>query len=296
MHTPNAVCERDGRAQTHPEFRRTTAHVGPRAKAPRGKRVGAVVNALEIVRYLGSAGIDQRATDISRDLKLNPSTCFNILQTLVAEGVVSFHPIRKLYRLQDRWAQCVDDDAGIFNLKPEAERLACRHQTFISVWQRSVNDRLVLVFATETALPFEVRVLPGSRAPLFIGSAGRVMAAVSRIPEQQLRTHFGRLRWDCPPPFERYVQDIVTTSRTGWALDRENFARGFVTVSVPLEDMAGQVNYACSATMPSHAWSEARGAGIAADLMALGGSFGRKSAPCKTAPAGAITRQPTAYP
>lgn len=278
MRAPNPGQDEKGSdpAQAKPRSRRKTSLTGARAMIPRGKCVGAVVNTLEVLRHLGNADIDQRAIDVARNLNMNPSTCFNILQTLVVEGVVSFHPIRKLYRLRDCWAQCVQDDEDIFDLKPKAEQLASRHQLFISVWQRSVNDRLALVFTTETSLPFEVRVPPGARAPLFIGSAGRMMAAVSRASEQQLRAHFGRLRWESPPSFERYAEDIVTASQTGWALDRENFARGFVTISVPLKDVTRQVTYACSATMPSHAWSEARGASIAADLIALNRLLGRR--------------------
>jgi DNA-binding IclR family transcriptional regulator len=61
-----------------------------------------VVNAIQILRYLG--GERQRCVRlVARSLRLNPSTCFNILQTLVHEGIVDFEPAKKVYWLRQQW-------------------------------------------------------------------------------------------------------------------------------------------------------------------------------------------------
>ena len=57
-----------------------------------GVTVKPVVNAVRILRYLTQKGAPERAADIARHLAINPSTCFNILRTLVAEDVVDFNP------------------------------------------------------------------------------------------------------------------------------------------------------------------------------------------------------------
>ena len=56
-----------------------------------------VVNAVRILRYLTHTGAPERAADIARHLSINPSTCFNILRTLVAEDVVDFNGRSKTY-------------------------------------------------------------------------------------------------------------------------------------------------------------------------------------------------------
>ena len=56
-----------------------------------------VVNAVRILRHLAHTGAPERAADIARHLSINPSTCFNILRTLVAEDVVDFNGLSKTY-------------------------------------------------------------------------------------------------------------------------------------------------------------------------------------------------------
>ena len=256
---------------------RTTVSVDAHWQRTRGKRVGAVVNAIQILRYLGGEAAPMRATGIARSLRLNPSTCFNILQTLVHEGIVDFEPAKKVYWLRQQWplhpACSGPEDADVLFLKPEAERLASKHQLFVSLWRPSADNRLVLVLAAETPR-FDVRMPVGSRVPMFIGSAGRVMAAASGVSQRRLKTQLEGLRWDRPPTFELYARDLASVRQNGWAVDRENFARGFVSISTPLQDEVGHVKYACSATLPSAEWSEDRGRSIAEDLLAFGRMFG----------------------
>jgi len=242
----------------------------------RGKSVGAVVNAMQILRYLDQVRMPVRSIDIARSLRLNPSTCFNILQTLFQERVVSFDPIGKFYELRQplslRLPQSAQDVDEVSFLKQAAERLATKHQLFVSLWRPS-DDRLVLVLAVKTP-HFNVRMPVGSRVPMYLGSAGRVMAAASDVSLERLKAQLEGLRWDRPPPLESYAQDLVSVRQNGWAVDRENLARGFVSISTPLQDEAGRIKYACSATLPSPEWSEERGQSIAADLLAIGRLLG----------------------
>lgn len=244
----------------------------PVLRGMRGKRVGAVSASLAILRHIGSQTCAVRATDIARVLNLNPSTCFNILQTLVAEGVVEFDTKTKVYWLRDQWWHSVEshDDLDIGDIKQEAERLSRKYQSFVTLWRRAAFDRLALVFATDNPLPFEIRMSPGSRVPLFAGSVGRVMAVVSGLPECQLKSRIERLRWDRKPPFDLYSRDLVAVRRNGWAIDRGYFARGFTTVSAPLMNGRGKVNYACSATILSGEENDVRCPTLGADLLALG--------------------------
>lgn len=278
---------------------RSKASVDAHRRRVRGKRVGAVVNAIQTLRYLGGEAAPLRATDVARSLQLNPSTCFNILQTLVHEGIVNFDPARKVYWLRQQWAvqpaSPPPEDADILFLKPEAERLASKHQLYVSLWRPSADNRLVLVLAAETS-HFDLRMPLGSRVPMFIGSAGRVMAAASGVSQQRLKTQLEGLRWDRPPTFELYARDLASVRQNGWAVDRENFARGFVSISTPLQDAVGQVRYACSATFPSPEWNEDRGRSIAEDLLALGRMFGNGPESRLPSSSGGATRLPASTP
>lgn len=244
----------------------------PVLRGMRGKRVGAISASFAVMRHLADQACALRSSQVAQALDLNPSTCFNILQTLVAEGAVEFDARKKLYWLPQEWWRSIepDDSPDMGGLKQEAEHLARKHQSFVTLWRRTALDRLVLVFATDTPLPFEIRMPPGSRVPLFAGSVGRVMAVVSGLPEPQLKNRIERLRWDRRPPFELYSRDLVAVRRNGWAIDREYFARGFTTVSAPLLNGCKKVHYACSATIPSREGSDIRYSELGGDLLALG--------------------------
>ncbi len=85
----------------------------------------------------------------------------------------------------------------------------------------------MLVLAAETPR-FDARMPVGSRVPMFIGSAGRVMAAARGVSQQRLKTQLEGLRWNRPPSFKLYSSDLASVRQNGWAVDREYFARGFV--------------------------------------------------------------------
>src|SRR5438876_5359402 len=70
----------------------------PKRSAPPSTVVKPVDNAIRILRYLAVIRQSSTVTIIARELKINPSTCFNILRTLVWNGVVDFDATTKSYK------------------------------------------------------------------------------------------------------------------------------------------------------------------------------------------------------
>ena len=66
---------------------------------PQTKLVGALVGGISVLRYLSASNSPLGVTQVARDLKINPSTCFNLLRTLVHEGLVVFNPDTKTYQI-----------------------------------------------------------------------------------------------------------------------------------------------------------------------------------------------------
>ncbi|MBP7568356.1 MAG: helix-turn-helix domain-containing protein, partial [Burkholderiaceae bacterium] len=69
------------------------------SEAPPDKLVGALVSGLSVLRYLAASGSPVGVTRIARELELNASTCFNLLKTLVHEGLVTFDDDTKTYAI-----------------------------------------------------------------------------------------------------------------------------------------------------------------------------------------------------
>src|SRR5215203_5777 len=62
-------------------------------------QVGSVVQAVTILRHLGALAEGAGVTAIARATGIGPSSCFNVLRTLLAEDLVNFDPATKYYTL-----------------------------------------------------------------------------------------------------------------------------------------------------------------------------------------------------
>src|SRR5690606_8616565 len=114
-----------------------------------GKLVGALAAGLKVLRYLSQATSPVGVTRIARDLNLNPSTCYNLLKTLVQEGLVNFDEESKTYTVAlglVELAKGVLEEASYVRLiHPVLEEVARRHNVTATLWQRTRNERVVLV-------------------------------------------------------------------------------------------------------------------------------------------------------
>src|SRR3989442_4853113 len=127
---------------------KTAARAKPKA-APGTVTVKPVVNAIRILRHLTQTGAPERAADIARHLSINPSTCFNILRTLVSEDVVDFNALSKTYSARLRLAQLVEQlvthGQRLQLALPLMRDLAAEFGVTVTLWRRLGVDRIVLV-------------------------------------------------------------------------------------------------------------------------------------------------------
>ena len=89
-----------------------TSDMSDTAKSANATLVKPVSNAIRILRHLSQVGKPERSLDIARQLSINPSTCFNILRTLVQEDVVDFSPLSKRYSVGSGLARLVEGQGG----------------------------------------------------------------------------------------------------------------------------------------------------------------------------------------
>lgn len=235
-----------------------------------GKPVGAVVSALAILRYLASQDGAVSSIQTARALGLNPSTCFNILKTLVAERVVHFEEAGKAYRLGSGLVELAGsalDQVGYTRLiHPELERLAAAWQTPMTAWLRVSNARVMLVDRAEATSAIQIHMRIGHRLPLLVGALGRCMAAHAGFPIDEMRRQYAKVRQDGPQSFEQFLEEVEAARVDGYAVDRDGFARGVTTVSSPVLDAEGTPFLALSAVGLTAQFSDERVAAMAADL------------------------------
>lgn len=214
----------------------------PKAKTAesggRGKRVGALSSGLAILRYLSKNENPAGVTQVARDLKLNTSTCFNLLNTLVSEQLVNFHPGAKTYSvgvgLVELARGAMERSSFVRFVRPHLHEIVADYSVTTTLWQRSGEERAVLLERVDSDAAIRVHMTIGQRLPLFIAALGRVMAANSGLSRAELRLRFNKLRWQNPPDFEEYYREVQEAGERGYAFDVDRYVRGVTTISAPI--------------------------------------------------------------
>jgi DNA-binding IclR family transcriptional regulator len=207
------------------------------AKAVKDSKAPAISRAAAILRLLGKSETPLGLQPIARALGLVPSTCLYVLRALTAEGLVAFDPDTKRYSL----------DAGVLTLarqwlrrdqfadlaQPVLDRLAQKFGVTMLGVQIVGLERIVTV-AVAQAGAFQVSVQVGSRFPALISATGRCIAAFGNYPEGQLEARFNTLRWDDPPSFAEWREQVEQTREQGFGLDEGHYIAGMTVVAAPV--------------------------------------------------------------
>lgn len=215
--------------------------------------VGSVVQAITILRHLGGLAEGAGVTAIARATGIGPSSCFNVLRTLVSEDMVSFDDVTKRYRLGlgmvDLAQQALRGDALVNSAQPVMARLAEEHDAAVGLWRLSSRGRLTLVALSESEAATRIHMVVGQRQPAAAGATGRAVIAARRLDDAAIREAFASLRWSNPPEAEAYLREVREAERRGWAQDIGNINHGVSTVATTISDAAGSLRFVLSASI-----------------------------------------------
>lgn len=203
--------------------------------------VRSVSQAFAILRLLADAG-PLTLSDIGRNVGSSPSSCFNLLKTLVAEGAIERDPHRKKYRLASAWriGSALHDSRAarlVNRAQPGMAGFAQSHETAVGLWKVVSRDRMQLVAHAESNAGMRLTLADNQRQPLGAGAAGRALAAAQAIDESELARRFAPVRWQTGLPFASYVREVNEAATKGFALDSGHAHRGIFTVAVAIADI-----------------------------------------------------------
>ncbi|NIJ35460.1 DNA-binding IclR family transcriptional regulator [Sphingopyxis panaciterrae] len=203
-------------------------------------RVRSVSQAFAILRLFADSD-PLTLSDVSRALGLSPSTVFNLLNTLLAEGAIVREQPGKRYRLADAWRRSGllrDGDARQFidRMAPLLARFAQAHEATVGLWQKMSRDRMQLVAHAESDAVLRIHLARGQRQPLGGGAVGRAMAAASPPGPDEIARLFGAVRWQRPISFDAYVEQVEAAARAGYAMDDGYTHIGICTLATVVPD------------------------------------------------------------
>lgn len=213
--------------------------------------VGSVVNAIAILRHLAdSQALGVNA--ISRAVSVSPSTCFNILKTLVDEDFVEFDPVAKLYTLGTEPARLFGGESPLLAWRQWAidalAGLAHEFSLTCGLW-RVVANRVVLTNVVEGAHATRIHLATGQRLPAHLGAMGRCIAAAQNLDRKVVEQRIAKLRWAEAPTTEAFMADMETARVRGWAMDDGQYLRGVTTIATVVHASGGDVRACMTATM-----------------------------------------------
>lgn len=222
----------------------------PEQNAGTGTFVGAVGNAVTILRHLAHAGRAEGVAQIARATGTNTSTCFNILRTLHTEGLVDFSEQEKLYSLSIgilEFALPVMATNAPDLIRPVLSRVSREEDSLIALWKITAHERLILIDRIVENRIVHIDMRLGTRLPSFVGALGRCVAAERNLDDAELERRFMELRWSNSPEFETYRAQVAQARIDGYAMDHSNLYNLIDIVAAVIQDASGHPRFGISA-------------------------------------------------
>lgn len=215
------------------------------------KPVGALMNGLAILRYLADVCDPVGVTKVAKDLGLNPSTCFNLLKTLVHESLVNFDETAKTYTIGlgivELAKGALERNTDIRMIRPHLQEIADRFGVTATLWQRVKGERVVLLDLAQSDSTIRVHMSIGQRLPMYVAAMGRCFIAASEMTREEIKQKFLSIRWESRPSFDTYLKEIQQARKVGYASDAGCHVKGVTTVSSVLPNDQQQPTLALSA-------------------------------------------------
>ena len=216
--------------------------------------VPSVSHAVTILRLLGKSGKALGVTAIARETGLSPSSAFNLVKTLTAEGLLAFDPLAKTYAIGFGAVDIArmalrGDNAMIHAARAAMQRLADRFDAAVGLWRVADQRRLLLVALAESEAATRIHMSVGQRQPWGAGSTGRVFLVDHNASEAEIRAAFAAIRWPGRISSDDFVAQVAATRAQGYAIDDQSLNTGIATVAaiIPAQDAA--TAYCLSASM-----------------------------------------------
>lgn len=231
--------------------------------------VNSVVQAIAVLRHLGAAVEPEGVTAIARALGLSPSSCFNVLRTLVREDLVRFDPVAKRYALGlgtiDLARRALGRDSVVSAAQAPMARIAQEHDAAVGLWRLSAGeDRLILASLAESAAATRIHMVVGQRQPATAGATGRAMLAWQRLDDAAIASAYAAVRWQNAPGEAAFLHQVRDAEAKGWATDIGQINHGISTVAAVVADGGGAPRFVLSASIFTGRESEAGLDGIGA--------------------------------
>jgi DNA-binding IclR family transcriptional regulator len=187
---------------------------------------------------------------IARTVGCTPSTCFNILKTLLVEHFVELDHDTKAYSLGRGVAgiarHALDPNARFEWMRERIEQLADDWSLTVALWRVQKTSVVLIGYATGFTCT-RIHLTIGQRVPLLLGATGRCIAASCQLSDTDIAAQFASLRWEHPLTLGQYLAEVAQARQKSWGLDEGRHLRGVTSIATPIVDGDDHVRYCLGA-------------------------------------------------
>lgn len=219
----------------------------------------AVEAAIRILTYLSRYRNRNRTlAEISRDLELNKSTCYRILNVLTDYNLINYDRENKKFSL-GTYLIILGSRAQEFNdyLKLAQQHLKelTRQTGHTCVLLEPVADRLAYVAKEEPDTPVRITVNIGQTFPLTSASFGKCYLAFLAEPEAEAiirKVGIKPFTSRSITSYDQFIANLATIRQQGYAVSFEEHTPGVFGISAPVFDSTGKVKMIISCIGLTH--------------------------------------------
>ena len=206
----------------------------------RVKQIDKVVDLLELVARQKTP---MTLTALSRALDMPKSSTFNLIETLLARGVIyeihargGYYPTRRLFDLA---RQTMAGDAFLQMIHGELEELASRsaETVLLAVRDPSRPDDVVYIDVVESPASIRYAAKDGDTRPIYTTSSGKAILTTNS-PEERSRTlaslRFEPHRKTTVTGAEDLARRLDAAQARGWCEDNAEYTPEVMGLAVPI--------------------------------------------------------------
>ena len=223
------------------------------------QKVNAIANGHAILTLLAAQTTEHGVTDIAKSTGISPSSCFNILRTLVDLRLATFDEKTKGYSLGPGIFELarngLSHDRIVAATQPVLIALAQKHNATFGLWDIVNQSEAVLIAMGENSSPARLSLQIGSRQPIGAGATGRANLSMHEQNIPWLKSKFAEVHWQGSIDFNEYLKDINQARERGYAIDRDKYYLGISTISTTVDESKTGRRYCLTAVLLSGAHS-----------------------------------------
>lgn len=236
-------------------YREMTANTKPTALP--NDLIGSVQRSLTILELLAQHSEGLNAKQVSHQVKLNLSTCYHLINTLMVSGYVVKDPDTLLFRLSGKIGYTIHGMASpaqlVKNLTPNIRNLKeiTNETAYLSIWD---GEEITTAAVAESPLSVRVRALEvGFCEASHATALGK--AVLAHCNESQIDSFLSNHGMDAYTPntitsAATFKTHLMKVRQQGFSLDLEEYFPDVFCIGAPIFDASGKVLASVAIALP----------------------------------------------